>query len=50
MRQALVTVMERVCFALDWPPIRRRLPWPLTRLACPSGLAAWAMRLEERWD
>jgi hypothetical protein len=49
MRHLVVTAMERVCFALDWPPVRRLLPWPLTRLACPAGLALWSSELDERW-
>ena len=49
MRRLIVIALERACFALDHPRIRGWLPWPLTRLACPAGMARWSSELDERW-
>jgi hypothetical protein len=45
MRRLIVLAMLNGCGILD----RLWLPWPLTRLACPSGLALWSSELDERW-
>jgi hypothetical protein len=49
MKRLIVDALERACFALDHPRVRRWLPWPLTKLACPAGMARWSSELDERW-
>lgn len=47
MKSFIVAALEWGCGRLDRV---RWLPWPLTLLRCPSGMAAWSARLDERWD
>jgi hypothetical protein len=47
MRRLIVVAMVNACGTLD--RMRPLLPWPLTRLACPSGLALWSSELDQRW-
>jgi hypothetical protein len=45
-RRGVVIALEAVCGFLDG---LRWLPWPVTRLRCPHGLADLSEALDERW-
>lgn len=49
MRRMIVAGLDHACSVVD------RLPWwtywPVKRwLGCPSGLALWSARLDDRWQ
>lgn len=51
VRRAIVVALETACEQVDrlwdWPPPVR---WLAAMLGCPSGLAVWSARLDERWQ
>jgi hypothetical protein len=47
VKRLLVVAMVNTCEFLDRH--YQLLPWPLTKLACPAGLALWSSELDERW-
>lgn len=50
MKRMITHALDRACTWVDrlwdWPPPFR---WVARWLGCPSGLALWVARLDERW-